>query len=73
MGYPPDFWVGAAVRRVQLGYRDMSTESMIRVGAAPVGKPENGDGTSGDRRASPSGSFPVDEPARDPTLETAPR
>jgi hypothetical protein len=62
MGYPPDLWVGTAVRRVQLGYWYMSTESMIRVGAAPVGKPENGDGTSGHRRDSLS-----------VCLETAPR
>jgi hypothetical protein len=55
----------------------MSSEGMTRVGAAPVGEPDNGDGTSGDWPDSLSVSFPYErpegEPARDPTLETAPR
>jgi hypothetical protein len=52
----------------------MSTEGMTRMGAAPVGALENGDGTSGDRRVfSTDYEFPVGEPARDAALETARR
>jgi glycosyltransferase involved in cell wall biosynthesis len=37
----------------------MSTEGMTRVGAVPAGSPENGDGSSGDRRDGLSVFFPV--------------